>query len=507
MKDIGGPAAAGAEPAGDATLNELPLLRRERLWGFWGYSSVNVGLSIATWAFLQGGAVALYVGAEAGIASIVLGYGISVLLVALVPCIPCAKYGIEQFIALRSAFGSAGARILMIVMSTLLAAAWTAVLAIMCGHALGNVAAEVFHADLGSSGIVTSLIAFGAVIVSWLVLARGPVSVEWVNRIVAPGLVIVTVGMLVLIFTQTSWSELAAVRPLAPSGDRHLDFVLAVELNIAGGFAWWPNVGNLARLTTSTRAAFWPNLVGLFFTSVLAAVVGAFAALSLASEDPTLWMVPLGGAVLGAVALAFVGFANVTSVVAQGYSSMVALKGGGGRLLRRVPWALMAAAILAPAAVLVFFPAAVYDNYSRFVSWGAILVAPLCAVQFVDYFVLRRGKLGLRDLYLPHARSRYGFWRGYNPAAFAALAAGALTYALLLNPVTYQPAGPFRYLTASLPALVVAGTLHYALTRWGVQRLGRGGYDHIDPGRGESGPDRDGTTPGQVGTAPAPERA
>ncbi|WP_455355233.1 cytosine permease [Streptomyces sp. SYSU K217416] len=468
----GAGAAAGGAPLGDATLNELPLLRRERLWGFWGYSSVNVGLSIATWAFLQGGAVALYVGAEAGIASIVLGYGISVLLVALVPCIPCAKYGIEQFIALRSVFGSAGARILMVVMSTMLAAAWAAVLAIMCGHALGNVAAEAFHADTGGSGMLTSLIAFGAVIISWVVLARGPVSVEWVNRIVAPGLVVVTAGMLVLIFTQTSWSELAAVPPLASSGDRHLDFMLAVELNIAGGFAWWPNVGNLARLTTSARAAFWP-----FFTSVLAAVVGAFAALALASEDPTLWMVPLGGAVLGVIALAFVGFANVTSIVAQGYSSMVALKGGGGRLLRRVPWALTAAVILAPAAVLVFFPAAVYDNYARFVSWGAILVAPLCAVQFVDYFVLRRGRLGLRDLYLPGDRSRYGFWHGYNPAAFAALAAGALTYALLLDPVNYEPAGPFRYLTASLPAVLVAGVLHYVLTRWGVRRLGRGGYE------------------------------
>ncbi|UQS22901.1 cytosine permease [Amycolatopsis thermalba] len=471
----------GTESAGtDATLNELPLLRRERLWGFWGYSSVNVGLSIATWAFLQGGAVALYVGAEAGIASIVVGYGISVLLVALAPCLPCAKYGIEQFTALRSVFGSGGARLLMITMSTLLAAAWAAVLAIMCGHALGNVAEQVFSADIDSSGIVVSLIALVAVLVSWLVLARGPVSVEWVNRIVAPGLVIVTTGMLVLIFTQTSWSELAAIPPLASSGDAHLDFVLAVELNIAGGFAWWPNVGNLARLTRTSRAAFWPNMVGLFFTSVLAAVVGAFAALALASEDPTMWMVPLGGAALGVLALAFVGFANITSVVAQGYSSLVALKGGGGRLLRRVPWALMAAGILAPAAVLVFFPAAVYDNYSRFVSWGAILVAPLCSVQVVDYFVLRHARLRVRDLYLPNRESCYGFWRGFNPAAFVAVAAGAVTYALLLNPVTYEPAGPFRYLTASLPAVVVSGVLHYVLTVLIVRRRARGGYAPAD---------------------------
>lgn len=479
-----GPAAAPAAGA-DATLNELPLLRRERLWGFWGYSSVNVGLSIATWAFLQGGAVAVYAGAKAGIASIVVGYGISTLLVALAPCLPSAKYGVEQFVSLRSVFGAAGARILMIAMSALLAAAWSAVLAIMCGHALANVANAAFDAGLDSSGPAVSVIALVAVVVCWLVLARGPVSVEWINRIVAPGLIVVTVAMLVMIFTETSWSKLAAIPPLSSTGDAHMDFMLAVELNIAGGFAWWPNVGNLARLTTSSRAAFWPNMLGLFATSVLAAVVGAFAALALASEDPTMWMVPLGGVVLGVIALAFVGFANITSVVAQGYSSMVAIRGGGGRLLRRVPWPVLAAGILSPAVVLVFFPGTVYENYSRFVSWGATLVAPLCAVQLVDYFVLRRGKLALRDLYLPSARSRYGFWRGVNPAAFAAVAAGAVTYALLLNPVSYEPAEPFRYLTASLPAVVVAGVLHYVLTLWVVRPLGRGGY------RNDGSPDTD----------------
>ena len=38
----------------------------------------------------------------------VIGYGISVLLVALAPCMPSVKYGIEQFVSLRAAFGTAG---------------------------------------------------------------------------------------------------------------------------------------------------------------------------------------------------------------------------------------------------------------------------------------------------------------------------------------------------------------------------------------------------------------
>ncbi|GAA3680542.1 cytosine permease [Nocardioides ginsengisoli] len=473
--------SAAAEPAvlagEDATLSELPLLRRERIWGFWDYSSVNIGLAIATWAFLQGGAVAYYVGAKQAIASIVIGYGISVLLVSLAPCLPCGRYGVEQFVSMRSVLGERGARVLMVVMSAVLAAAWSAVLAIMCGHALANVTNQLLDTRISAGAGVVSVLALLALCSSWVIVARGPRSIELVNRFVAPGLVVVTLVMLALVFTKTSWSELVATPALSPWGDGHLDFMLAIELNIAGGFAWWPNVGNLARLTRTTRSAFWPNAIGLFLASVVAAIVGVFAALALGSEDPTLWMVPLGGVLLGVLALAFVGMANITSVVAQSYAALVAIKGGGGASVRRVPWGLLAALILAPAAVLVFFPTAVYDNYARFVSWGAIAVAPLCAVQIVDFFVLRRQVLDVRALHTPYADSRYGFLRGWNPIAVVAIALGALTYALLLNPVTYEPSGWFRYLTASLPAFAVAGLVHYALTRLVLAwRTDWGGY-------------------------------
>jgi NCS1 family nucleobase:cation symporter-1 len=67
-------------------------------------------------------------------------------------------------------------------------------------------------------------------------------------------------------------------------------------------------------------------------------------------------MIPLAGAGIGVVALVIICLANVT---------------------------------------------AVYDNYGRFLSWGAIILAPLCAVQIVDYFILRRRQLHVRDLSLP----------------------------------------------------------------------------------------------------------
>ena len=81
-----------------------------------------------------------------------------------------------------------------------------------------------------------------------------------------------------------------------------------------------------------------------------------------------------------------------------------------------------------------------------------------------------------RDLFLPAGQSPYRYWHGVNYVAFASVAVGAVTYSLLLNPVTYEPSELFRYTTASVPAVVMAGVTHYVLTRTVVQRLGMGGY-------------------------------
>lgn len=464
----------------DATLNDLPLLPRERIWGFWQYSSVNVGLAVATWAFLQGAAVAYYVGAVEAIASVVIGYGVSVLLVSLAPCLPSAKYGVEQFIMLRSVFGTNGARVVMVAMSTVFAAAWAAVLAIMLGHGAVNLLNRTFGLSLGGDGAAVTTAALATIVLSWVILARGPVSVEHVSRVIAPALIVVLIGMSVLLFTKTSWSELTDLAPLAPEDDPHTSFMLAIELGIAGGFAWWPNLGNLARLTTSSRAAFWPNWIGVFGASVLAAIVGVFAALALQLDEPTDWMFPLGGVVLGSIALIAIGCANLTAILSQGYGSMVALRCGGGEFFRRLPWPMMGLAILGPAAVLVFFPAAVYDNYGRFLSWGAIFVAPLCAIQIVDYFVLRRARVDIRQLYLPWQTSTYGYWRGFNLVGFVSIATGAVTYALILDPIDYVPSAIFPYVTASIPSFLVGGLTYLVLTQLITKPAGKGGHRGVE---------------------------
>ena len=299
MTNAGPAARPEGHPEQEAAFSTLPVLREERIWSFWEFTWVNVGLAIATWAFLIGGTTALFVGAKAGIAAIFIGNVISVALVALAACIPSAKYGLEQYTALRSVFGSNGTRLIVFALLPLLAMGWNAILAVMLGRAAVNVANTAFSTDLGPESLLVIFFALASLVLSWVLLVKGPVSIGWFNKIVAPGLAVLTVFMVVLVFIGNSWGELLAAEPIGPLGDRTLDFMLAIEINLAAGFSWWYLMGNLARLTRTQRVALWPNMIGLYAAAVVAEVVGLLTALALESDDPTVWMVPLGGTALG----------------------------------------------------------------------------------------------------------------------------------------------------------------------------------------------------------------
>jgi hypothetical protein len=88
---------------------------------------------------------------------------------------------------------------------------------------------------------------------------------------------------------------------------------------------------------------------------------------------------------------------------------------------------------------------------------------------------LRRGRIDIRAIYMDLPDRSYYYWRGINPAAMIALAAGCITYVVLLNPLTYDSTALYPYLTASLPA-AAAAALIYFLGSLLVIRAGRGGY-------------------------------
>ncbi|MFD2645239.1 purine-cytosine permease family protein [Pseudomonas japonica] len=460
-----------------AERGDTPLLPSERVWGFWGFAYANSALAVATWVFLIGGATALFVGPKQGIAAIVIGNLIGVILAAASTCLPCGKYGVEQFTYLRGMFGVNGSRLVYFLSVVVLTLGWLAVLGLMCGRALDNLETLVKQVPPDGDGAWVTGGALLAIVLAALVAMRGPDMIRRLSAVIAPSLILIMLVLMVLIARDHSLAELLAMPALQPPfADQRVNFMIAVEINIAAGFSWWPYIGNLSRLCSNQRTAFWPNLLGIFGAASVGETVSLFAASTLGSSDPTAWMRLAGGMTFGVIALGFLALANLTGMVNILYTAVIGLRQLAGERLRRMPWGVLVALFcVIPVAIVLCFPG-IYDGFFIFLVWTSALNSALAGIGIADYFFLRRQRVNLRHLYADPQGSPLRFCKGFNPIALVALVAGFAIYVVVFNPQTLAHTTFFTFASASLPSCLLAGLLHYGLTRLLAARCGWGGY-------------------------------
>jgi len=189
------------------------------------------------------------------------------------------------------------------------------------------------------------------------------------------------------------------------------------------------------------------------------------------------WMLPIVGRFLSVVLLAFICFANLTSIAGMAYAIVQTFAQHLGPRVQQFGWARTAAVFLGVCGICVFFTeTALYDRFFVFVACTQAVVVAAIGVTLADYLLLRRRRISLSSLYDIEENAPYGYWRGINYAALLALIVGSLVYVLILNPVNLAFGPVFPYVGASIPALLAAIGTHIALTRWLVIPAGKGNY-------------------------------
>lgn len=442
----------------------LPLVKHERSWGSWDFTWVSTALAIATWAFIVGGSTATLVGFQQGIAAMIIGNAIGLCVMVFASTVASQRYGAEQYQLLRGAFGIVGVGAVVFTIILITEMGWSSLLAVMAGRSTSQVVSTVFGVELGQYGPVVTIAGLAAIAFSWWVLSRGPVRIGKLNRIIAPGLGVITLAMMILLVSHTSWDALLTAGPLAPFDDPMLNFMVAVEFNIGVGISWYPVMGSLARMTKNRKAAVWPAYGALLIATLLAQAVGMASALTLGDSDPTYWMVPLGGPLLGVAVLVFIAFANITSMSSIVYSTILALRQSSGRLLEKVPWPVLCLGFFALPAIMTFFPQFMYEQFQTFVLLSGAFLAAICGVALADYFVLRRQRMDLREIHLAQRGTLYRYPGGVNAAGVVAVLAATGLYLWLYNPITLETQPAFLFLTASLPTVIVGGLVYLGLT-------------------------------------------
>jgi NCS1 family nucleobase:cation symporter-1 len=231
----------------------------------------------------------------------------------------------------------------------------------------------------------------------------------------------------------------------------------------------------MMRMAPDGRTAAVPVMLGMGAPVPLLSMIGIAGVLVLKSSDPSNWLRTVGGPIYAVIALSFVAAANLGTAVAGIYASAVGLR--NFRTIENLPWRVVLLMTLAPVALVgILIPELFFAGFGAFLAFIGVGFAPLCGIQIADYYVLRRRHIDIRAIYDPSATGAYAFWAGINPAAIGALAIGCTVYIYLLNPLTYESHGPYRFVTASLPTAFASGLVYVMLTRWFVLPTGRGGY-------------------------------
>jgi NCS1 family nucleobase:cation symporter-1 len=337
-------------------------------------------------------------------------------------------------------------------------------LLVMFGNGIRNIALTLgFEAG---DWVVGAGVALGLGL-SYLIVTRGLHLLSLSNSILTPGIAILVVFMFYTLFHDYGWEAIAAAPPLDPGPNPITNYVIATELGIASGISWWGGVGFLARNTRSQRNAIYPEIIQLGFSGSVACCIGLFSALVVQSNDPTEWMVPLGGIYMGLFALVFVAAANITSTAVSLFASGLAMR--HIKRFRMTPWWQIMLLLIVPCVPFVFWPHELFDLGDAFLAYNGTMYAPISGILFADYFFLRKQKLNLRALFEDDPSGEYYFHHGFNWLALGSLLLGQIVYIIMYNPIS----GEIHPLSNYIPASVAASALPALVYGTGMRLLGR----------------------------------
>ena len=458
--------SAGADESG------WPLLPDERTWGALRLTLTLATTAAATWCYLIGESVGGYLGFLQGGLALSAGCMIGMLLVLLAAGPTCVRFGIDSIAATKPQFGSRG-WVVPAFLQTVSIIGWNSLLiiffaksAVQLGVALG-----VLEAGVQDAALVPLLTLLACAII-FAALRRGAAGVSLVSNVLVAH-VFVGLWMLYLLVSRR-WPDLLHARPALANPDRLWNYTTGIELGIGSTLSWWPYIGAMIRMAPNARTIVLPVMLGMGALVPLLSLIGLAGALVLKSSDPAEWLRTVGGPTYAIISLGFVTAANFGTTTAGIYASAIGLRNFAA--LRRCSWTTLLLITVMPVALVgILIPELFFAKFGSFLALIAVAFAPLCGIQIVDYFLLRRAHIDIRAIYADAGVSAYRFWGGYNPAALVALGAGCATYVILLNPLTYAAAGAYRYLTASLPAAAVAAAAYYGASRL-LARHGRGAY-------------------------------
>jgi NCS1 family nucleobase:cation symporter-1 len=455
-----------------------PVAASGRTWGTYNYISFWVGLCICiTTYMIASGLIAMGLTPFEALLAIFLGQLI-VLVPMLLNSIPGTKYGIPFPVYARISMGPRGAQIATILRGVA-GAGWFAIMSWLGGEAL-HVLLVKFAPSLDFPGSIWIFFIFfwGLTI---LIGIGGPNRIGRLASFAAPIMIVLSIALLIWGVSVTE--GLGPVFSQASQFTNAGDFIAVFLPAMVGTTAYWAtlalNIPDVTRYAKNQKS----QLVGqaitmplamafLSFVSVVATTAGSIAFGDI-FWDPVQLMAHFPEPV---VLIAAIGFVLATLTVNLGANMISPVNDIINLIPSKLSWK-KGVAILAVIS-LVMQPWNIMANHATFfygwLDMLAIFMAPLAGIFIVDYYIHKKQKLNLKELYVKE-KGRYYYNNGFNVKAIA-----ALVIAVLIAMIgKFVPSMEFLNTYTYLTGLLFGALIYFIIIRKDKSALEPGEFELI----------------------------
>jgi NCS1 family nucleobase:cation symporter-1 len=417
-----------ATPPQDIRLSNAdlaPTRVAERTWTTYHVASLWVGLAVCIPTYmLAAGLVEGGMNWWQALVTILLGN-----LIVLVPMVLIAhagtRFGIPFPVLARASFGTRGAH-LPALLRGLVACGWFGIQTWIGGQAIHTLLVTLW--PTWAEVTLAPWLAFGAFWLAnlWIVV-KGSGAIKKLEAWAAPFLLVAGLALLAWAVTRAGGFGPVLSRPssFATTGDFLRFFVPSLTAMVGFWATLALNIPDLSRYARDQRAQIRGQLYGLPTTMTLFAFIGV--AVTSASVvifgqpiwDPVVLLSKLGNPVVLVISLFALVIATLTTNVA---ANVVAPANGFANLWpSRITFAI--GGLITGVIGIVIQPWRLLADYGTYIFGWLVgysgLLGPIAGIFIADYWLVRKGRLSLADLYADDGL--YGRW---NPPALIALAAG-----------------------------------------------------------------------------------
>jgi NCS1 nucleoside transporter family len=316
------------------------------------------------------------------------------------------KTGVNQMVLSRSAFGVRGAYLPSILMF-LMTLCWIGVNTYF--------PVKVAVAILGQFGVPDNWLVEILVITLVMVLqvsigVYGFYAIRTFEKYTVPVTVAIMVLMSALAWTRPGVVNWGLTSSLPPGAHLAMITLLITAIGVGWGISWVTWASDYSRFVprnVPSSSVFWYSYVGMFVPTVWLAILGATIASTTLDTDPAKMVSAVFGGPISILVLLMVLHGPIATNILNVYSAALAALSAGLNFSRVALAAIVGVAGYLVTLYFIFAPsfAKAFDNWMiSLLLW----MSPWAGVVLADFFIKRKGKIDVAELYRSPETSAYG---------------------------------------------------------------------------------------------------